>query len=133
MATEKGFKIEVTSHEPEWWRYNVAFTCGCMDARGERIGYASSQSHIADVGSNPEPPKPTKEQRKAVLETMPCDNLLLYLYVIPHTLPEEREIEATAPFAITIKTFYNGKLLHTKQRSVNRWSGASLEMRISKK
>jgi len=49
---EKGFTIEVTSRYEGWWRYNAALMCGCFDAAGRRIGFASSASTVADVGSN---------------------------------------------------------------------------------
>lgn len=130
MANNKGFTIEVSCSDKEWWRYNVAFTCGCFNGEGVRIGFAAADSHVADVGSKPEPPKGTPPPRKATLETMPCDNILVYLYIIPHTLPEENDIDATRPFDALIKVYYGGKLLKTRHQSVNRWSGISLAMKF---
>ena len=84
MAAHKGFTIEVTSRYEEWWRYNVALMCGCFDAANQRIGFASAASDVADVGSNlTERPDGIAADRSAVLETMPCDHLVLYLYIIP--------------------------------------------------
>lgn len=92
---EKGFTIEVTSRYEGWWRYNAALMCGCFDAAGRRIGFASSASTVADVGSNlAERPATSPPIRTAALQTMPCDHLVLYLYIIPHTLPADNEIDA---------------------------------------
>ena len=101
---EKGFTIEVTSRYEGWWRYNAALMCGCFDAAGRRIGFASSASTVADVGSNlAERPADIAADRTAALQTMPCDHLVLYLYIIPHTRPADNEIDATRPFGIEVR------------------------------
>ena len=112
---EKGFTIEVTSRYEGWWRYNAALMCGCFDAAGRRIGFASSASTVA------------------ALQTMPCDHLVLYLYIIPHTLPADNEIDATRPFGIEVRISYAGRRLRTEKREINQWSGASVEMRVDSK
>ncbi|MFR8223789.1 MAG: hypothetical protein ACLU9X_03630 [Alistipes shahii] len=93
---EKGFTIEVTSRYEGWWRYNAALMCGCFDAAGRRIGFASSASTVADVGSNlAERPADIAADRTAALQTMPCDHLVLYLYIIPTRCP--RTTKSTRP------------------------------------
>ena len=120
---EKGFTIEVTSRYEGWWRYNVALMCGCFDDAGRRIGFASSASTVADAGSNlPERPAGVAADRTATLQTMPCDHLVLYLYIIPHT-----------PFGIEVRISYAGRRLRTEKRAINQWSGASVEMRVDSK
>ena len=52
MATKEGFTIEISSRYEGWWRYNVALMCGCFDTAGNRTGFASTEAHVADVGSN---------------------------------------------------------------------------------
>ena len=113
---EKGFTIEVTSRYEGWWRYNAALMCGCFDAAGRRIGFASSASTVADVGSNlAERPADIAADRTAALQTMPCDHLVLYLYIIPHTLPADNEIDATRPFGIEVRISYAGRRLRTEK------------------
>ena len=129
MKEQKGFEIEVCCRDAAWWQYNVAFTAACYDQEGLRIGFASSESHMADVGSNAEPL--SVKNREVKLETMPCDHLELYLYIIPHSLPEERLIERTKPFDLTLKTSYNGKLVRKELIKVNRWGGLSQQMIIT--
>ena len=133
MADEKGFTLEVSSRYDGFWRYNVALTCGCFDAAGNRTGFVSEESHITDAGSNlAEKPVEAPAGRIVVLSTPPCDHLLCYLYIIPHTLPTGREIDGTRPFEIELTVSFAGKKLRTETRQINQWSGTSIEMRIGR-
>ena len=128
---KKGFTIKVTSRYDGWWRYNAALMCGCFDAAEQRIGFASAESTVAAVGANlAERPADIPADRRAVLETMPCDHLVLYLYLIPHTLPAGNDIDTTRPFEIELRISYAGRLLRTERRAINQWSGASIELRV---
>lgn len=42
MKKDEGFSVEVESRYEGWWRYNVTILCGCFDADGDRIGFASA-------------------------------------------------------------------------------------------
>lgn len=127
-----GFTVEVSSRFEGWWRYNVALMAGCFDADSERTGFATASSHVADVGANlHEPPAGTAPDRRIVLQTEPCDHLLLYVYIIPHTLPAGNEIDAPRPFDVEIALSFNGKLLRRESHPINQWSGASIEMKIA--
>lgn len=131
MSQKRGFRIEVTSRYAEWWRYNVALMCGCFNAADERTDFASASSDVADVGANlRERPAEVVPDRCIVLETPPCDHLILYVYIIPHTLPAENGIEASRPFEITLTAFRDGKRLRSEKRAINQWSGASIELRV---
>lgn len=131
MATKEGFSIEISSRYDGWWRYNVALMCGCFDAADKRTGFGSAEMHIADVGANfREKPAGLPGTGTAGLSTEPCDHLLLYIYIVPHTLPAGNDIGDTAPFEIEIRIAYDGKRLRTEKRLINQWSGASIEMRV---
>lgn len=131
MTNPKGFTICVSSRYDGWWRYNVALMCGCFDAEDRRTGFASVESHVAEVGSNLKAkPREIADDRQAVLETPPCDHLICYLYIVPHTLPDDRAIDDTKPFEIEVQIAYAGHTLRTQHRTINQWSGASIEMRI---
>ncbi|MCM1151346.1 MAG: hypothetical protein NC209_06925 [Alistipes sp.] len=130
----KGFSIEVTSRYDGWWRYNVALMAGCFDAADRRTGFASTSSHVAETGSRlREAPAGIAPDRKAVLTTEPCDHLLLYVYIIPHTLPETDDIDATRPFEIEMTISCDGRKVDKIRREINQWSGASIEMRVDRK
>ena len=131
MATKEGFTIEISSRYGGWWRYNVALMCGCFDTAGNRTGFASAEAHVADVGSNlREKPAGIPGDGRASLETGPCDHLLLYIYIVPHTLPAGNDIGDTAPFEVEIRIAYGGRRLRAEKRLINQWSGASIEMRV---
>ena len=107
MATKEGFTIEISSRYEGWWRYNVALMCGCFDTAGNRTGFASTEAHVADVGSNlREKPAGNPGGGRASLETGPCDHLLLYIYIVPHTLPAGNDIGDTTPFEVEIRIAY---------------------------
>ena len=129
----QGFKIELRSRYEEWWRYNAELMCGCFDIDDNRIGFASSASDVASVGSNLKVrPAEIPASRSVTLETPPCDHLVLYVYIIPHTLPVGNDIDATRPFEAEIRISCAGKHLRTEKRMINQWSGASIELKIKK-
>ena len=98
-----------------------------------RTGFASASSHVADVGSGlAEPPASIDPARRAVLETPECDHLVLYIYIIPHKLPDDNDIEATKPFDIEIAVHRDSRELFVRKHAINQWSGASLEIRIGR-
>lgn len=133
MDENKKFTVEVSSPFEGWWRYNVALMAGCFDSRGNRTGFARGESFIAHAGANlQEIPRGIDPAHKATLTSDECDNLLLYIYVIPHTLPRCNEIEETQPFDIEVKISYGERLISRQQLSVNQWSGASIEQRIGR-
>lgn len=130
-GNKEGFTIEISSRYEGWWRYNVALMCGCFDTAGNRTGFASAEAHVADVGSNlREKPAGIPGDGRASLETGPCDHLLLYIYIVPHTLPAGNDIGDTAPFEVEIRIAYSGRRLRAEKRLINQWSGASIEMRV---
>ena len=132
MMEEQGFKIEVKSRYDEWWRYNADLMCGCFDADDNRIGFASVASDVADVGANLSVrPADIPAARSVVLTTPPCHHLVLYVYIIPHTLPAGNDIDSTRPFEAEIRISRGGKLLRSEKRAINQWSGASIELRIN--
>ena len=129
---EQGFKIELKSRYDEWWRYNADLMCGCFDADDNRIGFASAASDVADVGANLSVrPADIPAARSVVLTTPPCNHLVLYVYIIPHTLPAGNDIDSTRPFEAEIRISRGGKFLCTENRAINQWSGASIELKIN--
>ena len=106
--------------------------CGGFDAAEQRTGFASAASEVADVGANlTERPADISPARTVKLTTEPCDHLVLYIYVIPHTLPRGNDIDATAPFENEIRIACDGRRSLTEKRRINQWSGASIEMRVA--
>lgn len=128
---EQGYKIELRCRYEEWWRYNADLMCGCFDVDDNRIGFASVASDVAAVGSNLKVrPAEIPAVRSVTLETPPCDHLVLYVYIIPHTLPAGNDIDSTRPFEAEIRISRAGRHLRTEKRMINQWSGASIELKI---
>ena len=77
------------------------------------------------------PPAPPAD-RRVTLSAPACDHLMLYVYVIPHTLPEGNDIDATRPFDLDLKITFAGRRLRTERYAINQWSGISLELRVDR-
>lgn len=133
MKEPSGFTIEIASSFDGWWRYNAVLMCGCFDAAGNRTGFESAESHVADVGSGlTARPADVPADRRLTLQTAPCDHLLLYLYLIPHTLPGNTDIGDTKPFAVELRIACDGQPLCSERIAINQWAGLSREMRIER-
>ena len=55
---------------------------------------------------------------------------MLYIYIVPHTLPAGNDIDATRPFEIDLKIACDGRRIRSEKRRINQWSGASIELRV---
>lgn len=129
--TKNGFSIELSSRYEEWWRYNAVLMCGCFDSADERIGFVSAESTVAEVGAGLEKcPADLDPARSLTLDTPPCDHLLLYVYIIPHRLPQDSDIRAGKPFEAQLTISRDGRRIGRERFEVNQWGGCSLEMRI---
>ena len=131
MEEMKRYAIEIRCSHREWWRYNVQLMCEELDSQGERVHFGTASSVIAEVGANLKvPPAEVKIPSKISYTTEPCHMARLYLYILPHSLPTEREVEAVSPFKLTIKISCNGTVLRTEQPIVNPGGGLSLILPI---
>lgn len=132
-APEEGFRIELRCPDPQWWRFNVELMCGCFDASGERTGFASAADDVAPVGSGlKSAPAGYPADRRSTLVAAACDRLTLYVYIIPHALPADREVDACRPFAAELTIRFGGKLFRRERIEVNQWSGASAELTVER-
>ena len=136
MMSKESFYVEITSNYDRFWRYNLAVTCGCFDDLGKgednpRKDFVAAEDTIAPAGSNlTAPPQGYPAHRKLSFTTVGCDYLLMYLYVIPHTLPEDRELENCDPFGLQVKVTRGDSIVLDREFHVNCWSGASIELRL---
>ena len=91
MKSVEKFTVEIRSGFDQWWRYNAALMCGAFDASGNRIGFASAESRVAEMGSNLEaPPEGLDLHRSLTLETVPCERIVLYIYDPSYAAPRQR-------------------------------------------
>lgn len=132
MANKEGFIIELSSRSEVWWKHNATLMCGCFDSAGTRTGFVSAQSTVAEVGSGLRAcPADVDPFRSVRLEVPPCDHLLLYIYLVPHLLPESSVIEESEPFEVRLTVSHNGRRIRNERFAVNQWGGCAREMRIS--
>ena len=116
MKSVEKFTVEIRSGFDQWWRYNAALMCGA-----------------AEMGSNLEaPPEGLDLHRSLTLETVPCERIVLYIYVIPHTLPRDNEIGGHPPFPLQVRIRYGDRTVLDKEYSINQWGGASIELKVSR-
>lgn len=133
MKKGESYAIEVGSGFREFWRYNIAVTCGMFDADGKQCGFRAAEDTVAPVGSNlATAPEGTPEHRTLTFTAGDCHHLLMYVYLIPNTLPSSTRIADCKPFTITVKVSYDGREILSMTPSVNQWSGASIEIRAER-
>ena len=106
------FTIELTSDFAEWHRYNVRLMCEMQDAGGVRTGFVSGSG--TDGGAS-------------VLTSGPCERLCLFVYVIPESLPVDRDVERQPDFAAVLRACCDGRVICEERIGINRWGGISLE------
>ncbi len=129
MDKDTAYRVEIESGFAEFWRYNVAVTCGMFDADDVQCGFVSAEDAVAPIGSDlASAPKGTPPHRKIAFEAGGCHHLRMYVYLIPHTLPKAVKIADCKPFDLSIKVFYGGNAILREKRPINQWSGASIEI-----
>ena len=125
------FKIEISSAYERLWCYNMAVTCGCFDEHDNRTDFVAAEDFVAHVGSNlGAKPDGYDLPRVLAFEAAACDHLLMYIYLVPHTLPSGRDIADTEPFDLRVRIARGGGMLVDRIFKINCWSGASIELRV---
>jgi len=113
MSKGKKFRVEVLTDFPEWDRYDVYMTAACFDAAGEMVDYVNSTD------------------KRAALETPPCDRADLYLYVVAREFPASPVISASPPFSIELAVSSDGGAPALKTYEVNQWGGLSVKRSLA--
>ncbi len=128
---DKKFTISLQSRYAELWRYNIVVMCGCFDKVGERTDFLSKENFVAAVGSNlTAAPTGIESHNKLTLTTSPCDNIVTYIYLIPHSLPPTRDVEEYAPFDLRVKVSADDNVIYDTDHKINQWSGCSIELKL---
>ena len=128
---DKKFTISLQCRDAELWRYNIVVTCGCVDEVGERNNFVSKENFVAAVGSNlTAAPNGIESHNRLTLTTSPCDSIVAYIYLIPHSLPPTRDVEEYAPFDLRIKVSADDSVIYDTDHKINQWSGCSIELKL---
>ena len=128
---DKKFTISLQSRYAELWRYNIVVMCGCFDKVGERTDFLSKENFVAAVGSNlTAAPNGIESHNRLTLTTSPCDSIVAYIYLIPHSLPPTGDVEEYAPFDFRIKVSADDSVIYDTDHKINQWSGCSIELKL---
>ena len=127
----KKFNIQIRSTYAEIWRYNIAISCGCTDSAGNVVEVVGEQDNVAPVGSNLKvAPDGFTLPREVRLSTPETEGIVAYIYLVPHTLPAERDIAETEPFKLSVKVSAGRDTIYNVVHKVNQWSGTSIELKL---
>ncbi len=130
------YKIEVTCHYEELWRYNMVVTCGGYDTSAEQLYVVgceriTNEEFLFDPkAKEPTPPPNYNPSEPLILECNEADSIHAIIYVIAHTLPHDRYVENSPPFAIEVKIYRNDERIYIEQHLVNQWGGATVNINI---
>ena len=134
MRKPATYNIELRCDHPEWWRFNVVMTARGVDDQGGPAAYSAISDTIAPIdGEEHSKPSDYPAERCTRLVCPPCHVLELYLYILPHRLPEENSIDYTPSFEAELRILSGRSRLHSQRIEVNPWGGATLRLRWPEK
>ena len=124
------FTISLDTDFEEFWRYNLVAMAQVM-RNGEQLEILKHRSEIAPVGAElREPPKGYVAERDVVLRSGDADALVLYIYVIPHTLPRVTHTNDAPPFELRVKVKHGTTNVYSHRHMINQWSGDNIAIDI---
>lgn len=123
------FKLLIECNFAEFWRYNLIVT-GATFVAGERTNFIKYVDEIAPVGSNlSEQPLDYSRKPKLELEIDGCDSVILYIYVLPHTMPRTRDTHEAKPFELHTTLSRDGEVVYNRRHMVAQWVGDNIEIK----
>ena len=125
------FSISIESKFKELWRYNIIVMASVVSA-GKQIELLKHCSEIAPVGSElKDPPANYKANRDITLHGNGGDEITLYIYVIPHTLPKKKSVSSTPPFEMVVSVNCDTDIVYKHRYMVNQWSGENITATVA--
>ena len=123
------FQIYISTSYEDIWKFNVVVMIE-VDREGKRIELLKDRIDVAPVGSNlPEPPVGYKP-RNFMFLTDPANVATIYIYIIPHTLPRTRDLEAVDPFELRVEALFDKAPLYAHNFEISPWSGDNIEITL---
>ena len=124
------FNIKVECNFEYLWRYNITLACEMCNASGERVDYGYVERRIGDIGCNMLHQPADWKNESLELATVECDQIRVLLYVNPHTMPRERDVEALPPFPMRVCITADRKSLYDKSHEVDQRGGTSVSVEL---
>ncbi len=127
MAT---FTLTIECNSKEFWRYNVIVSAVTNLDNGQAT-FLKHVDEVAPVCSNlSELPKSYCRPVKSVLEFESGEHITLYIYVIPHTMPNERLIANISRPELHVVLKCASETLYNRRHCISPWSGDNIQIVI---
>ena len=124
------YTIYIECNDERFWRYNLAVT-GEVTHNGQRVEFIKYLDEVAPVGSNlPQIPDSYSRPSRITIECKAGDALTLYIYVIPHTLPQTREVSTGNDFELRATVRQGNAILYNRHHVINPWVGNNIEVKL---
>jgi hypothetical protein len=124
------YKIAFNCAFKEFWRYNLYIT-GKLFSGDACVGFINHSDFVAEVGAELKMiPVGYKRKRTTIIEAGEGDSLLLYIYVVAHTLPTTNRIYEALPFKCQVTISDGDDVLFERQYEIDQWSGNNIEIKL---
>lgn len=125
------YSIHLTTDFGEWSRYNVFMMGRCHTGDGTEGDYIHLISRGNTDGNTFTPS--TDARRHLTLDTTPCAEFELYIYIVANTLPASRIISQSPPFEVEVTIRTPEGEVYAKPHTVNQWGGATIYIEFPRK
>ena len=123
------FDIFISSSHEEFWKFNVVVMVD-VDREGRHIQLFKDRIDVAPVGSFISEPPVGYKPRDFRFHTDPANVVTIYIYLIPHTLPRTRDLEAVEPVELRVEALFNDSPLYAHTFEISPWSGDNIEIEL---
>lgn len=125
----KPYIITIEGDKNEW-QYNLKIMGETM-IEGQRIEFISYNSDITELGSNLNAaPADFKPRGIIRFESKAAESLVLYIYGIPHSLPQSESVEEAISPELHVIISQDGEVLYNRRHLLNPWSGANIKIEL---
>lgn len=131
MGKKRKYEVSIRTTYNQAWRYNIYMLCGESDTDGRSLHVVPVQSKVASVGDNLLVAPAGFEGARELNATLDAEqNVEVYVYVVPHTLPSDTDPRQTTPFKMRIKITADGEEIYNTIHHINQWAGDSIALKF---
>ena len=125
----KPYIITVEGDKNEW-KYNLRIMGEAL-LNGERVDFIKYSDDVAELGSNVQIVPQNYTPRGVIrLESRSADALILYIYSIPHSLPEEQRVDEAKSYELHVIISRDDVELYNRRHLLNPWTGANIKIEL---
>ena len=131
MGKKRKYEVSIRTTYNQAWRYNIYMLCGESDADGKSLHVVPVQSKVASVGDNLRVAPAGFDGARELNATLDAEqNVEVYVYVVPHTLPSDTDPRQTTPFKMRIKITADREEIYNTIHHINQWAGDSIALKF---